>query len=162
MEVYSIDECFLDFSGMPQDLSAYALDITKTVKQWTGIPVSIGIGPTKTLAKISNRLAKKGFNPCCPVLDWSSLPSPEATLAALPVEDVWGISSRWGEKLRALGMEDAGALRQASPNWLRQRFGVVMERIGWELRGAACPACRWKPCRLHASKSWPRVALARS
>ena len=69
------------------------------------------------------------------------------------VEDVWGISSRWGEKLRALGMEDAGALRQASPNWLRQRFGVVMERIGWELRGAACPACRWKPCRLHASKS---------
>jgi len=138
MEVYSIDECFLDFSEMPQDLTAYSLEIIRTVRQWTGIPISIGIGPTKTLAKISNRLAKIGFNPGCPVLDWSCLSSLEATLAAIPVEDVWGISSRWGGRLRALGIEDAGALRRAEPKWLRQRFGVVMERIGWELRGVPC------------------------
>ncbi|WP_082081720.1 hypothetical protein [Methylocucumis oryzae] len=62
IEVYSIDECFLDFTGLNQDLTAYAGQICQTVKQWTGIPISIGIAPTKTLAKLANRLAKKGYS----------------------------------------------------------------------------------------------------
>ena len=138
IEVYSIDECFLDFSGMSQDLTTYSLEIARTVRQWTGIPVSIGIAQTKTLAKIANRLAKKGKSSTGPVLEWSRLSSPEDMLASVPVEDVWGISSRWGERLRKLGIEHAQALRGADPKMLRQQFGVVMERIGWELRGLSC------------------------
>ena len=139
IEVYSIDECFLDLSGLPGDMTAYALRIVRTVRRWTGIPVSIGIAPTKTLAKIGNRLAKKGLSPSGAVLDWSRLPAPESeVLAGVAVEDVWGIASRWGERLRRLGIGHAQALREADPQRLRQHFGVVMERIVWELRGVSC------------------------
>ncbi len=138
-EVYSIDECFLDLSGLSGDLTAHALDIVRTVRRWTGIPVSIGIAPTKTLAKIANRLAKKGLSPDGPVLEWSRLPAPESeVLAGVPVEAVWGVASRWGERLRSLGIGHAQALREADPKRLRRHFGVVLERIGWELRGIPC------------------------
>jgi len=144
-EVYSIDECFLDLSGMPWDLTRYGLDIVRTVRQWTGIPVSIGIAPTKTLAKLANRLAKKGQSADGPVLDWSRLPAPEATLAAIPVEDIWGIASRSGARLRQLGIADARALRDADPKQLRSIFGVVMERIILELRGLSCLPLEFAP-----------------
>jgi DNA polymerase V len=134
-EVYSIDECFLSLAGLPYDLTAHAQDIVRTVRQWTGIPVSIGLAPTKVLAKLANRLAKKGHGP---VLDWTLLSSPEAVLAAIPVEDVWGIAGRWGQRLRQLGIAHARALRDAEPKALRREFGVVVERIAWELRGVAC------------------------
>lgn len=133
VEVYSIDECFLDLSGMPYDLTDYCLDICQTVKQWTGIPISIGIAPTKTLAKLANRLAKKG---CSPVLDWRTLPS--TVLESIPLDDLWGISRRWSEKLNALGIHQALALRDSNPKMMRQHFGVVMERIVMELRGISC------------------------
>jgi DNA polymerase V len=138
LEIYSIDECFLDLSGLPQDLTAYALEIARTTRQWTGIPVSIGIAPTKTLAKIANRLAKKGFSPTGPVLDWTHIADPAAALAAVPVEEVWGIAQCWGERLRALGLTQAAAVREADPKRLRRHFGVVMERIALELRGVSC------------------------
>ena len=137
IEVYSIDECFLDLAGV-RDPTALGLEIARTVRQWTGIPVAVGIAPTKTLAKLANRLAKKGLGPAGPVLDWSALPDPAAVLAAVPVEDVWGIASRWGQRLRALGIADARALSAADPRRLRQRFGVVVERVAWELRGRSC------------------------
>jgi DNA polymerase V len=138
IEVYSIDECFLDLAALPFDLTPYALGIVKTVLQWTGIPISIGIAPTKTLAKLANRMAKKGQSPDGPVLDWSRLPYPEAALAAVPVEDIWGIASRSGARLRQLGLDNALALRDADTRLLRQSFGVVMERIVHELRGTSC------------------------
>ena len=72
------------------------------------------------------------------MLEWDRLPDPETTLAAVPVEEVWSISSRWGKRLRKLGIEHAQALREADPKRLRQHFGVVMERIGRELRGLSC------------------------
>ncbi len=137
IEVYSIDECFLDLSGVADPIGE-GQRIARTVRQWTGIPVSVGIAPTKTLAKLANRLAKKGQSPDGPVLDWSRLPDPAATLAGIAVEDVWGIGQRWGKRLRALGIADALAVREAEPRWLRQQFGVVLERLGWELRGRAC------------------------
>jgi DNA polymerase V len=137
-EIYSIDECFLDFSGMKQDLTAYSRTIAGTVRQWTGIPVSIGLAPTKTLAKIANRLAKKGLSPDGPVLEWQKIADPEALLQAVPVEEIWGISSRWGEKLRKLGIADALALRDSDPRRIGRQFGVVMERIVLELRGVSC------------------------
>lgn len=65
LEVYSIDECFLDLAGLPQDLTGYALDIVRTVHRWTGMPVFIGLTPTKTLAKLANWLAKQKREYCC-------------------------------------------------------------------------------------------------
>lgn len=138
MEVYSIDECFLDLAGMNRDLTEYGLEIARTVRRFTGIPVSVGIAPTKTLAKVANRMAKKGKSPAGPALEWSTLASPRDALAALPVEDVWGIGGRWGAKLRSLGMANALALAEADPGRLRKLFGVVMERTCLELGGMSC------------------------
>lgn len=138
MEVYSIDECFLDLAGMNRDLTKYGLEIARTVRRFTGIPVSVGIAPTKTLAKIANRLAKKGKSPAGPVLEWAKVAAPKETLAGLPVEDVWGIAGRWGAKLRALGIANALALAEADPGRLRKLFGVVMERTCRELGGVSC------------------------
>ncbi len=138
VEVYSIDESFLDLSGMPQDLTLYCQNICKTVKQWTGIPISIGIAPTKTLAKLANRLVKKGYSANGAVLDWQTLASPEDILEGTALDDLWGISRRWSEKLQGLGIHHALALRNAEPKQMRQHFGVVMERIVLELRGISC------------------------
>ena len=138
LEVYSIDESFLDLSGLRGDGTARGLEIVRTVKQWTGLPVSVGIGPTKTLAKIANRLAKKGRSPDGPVLEWARLPDPRATLAGLAVEEVWGIAARAGARLRAAGIASALALAEADPRRLRQMGGVVWERIGRELAGRSC------------------------
>jgi|CXWL01.1.fsa_nt_gi DNA polymerase V len=138
MEIYSIDEAFLDLSGFAQDLTAYGNTIAKTVKQGTGIPVSIGIAPTKTLAKLSNKLAKKGIAGHRQVLDWNTLTDTNAVLEHFPVKDVWGISSGWGTRLAKLGIANTLALKQADPKWIRQHFGVVMERIVRELNGTPC------------------------
>jgi DNA polymerase V len=137
-EVYSIDEVFASVSGLSPDVTGFALDLARTIRQWIGIPVSIGLGPTKTLAKLATRRVKKGLSPFGPALDWATLQNPESVLAAVPVEDVWGIAGRWGQRLRALGIEHAQALKEAEPKWLRREFGVVMERIAWELRGVSC------------------------
>ncbi|WP_347989131.1 Y-family DNA polymerase [Methylomonas sp. AM2-LC] len=138
VEVYSIDECFLDFSGLPFDLSEYSQHICTTVKKWTGIPISIGIAPTKTLAKLANRLAKKGASAQGAVLDWQTLDNPSAVLETMALDDIWGISRRWSKKLMALGINNARALRDAEPKHMRQQFGVVMESIVNELRGISC------------------------
>lgn len=107
------------------------------------------------------------------MLDWARLPDPAATLAGIPVEDVWGIADRWRQRLRALGLADALAVRAAEPRWLRQQGGVVLERLGWELRGCAClPLAVMAPPRqqLQVSRTfgaavtaWPelRAALTR-
>lgn len=138
MEVYSIDESFLDLTGFPQDtLTDYALDIVKTVRMWTGIPLSIGIGPTKVLAKMANKTAKKARLPGG-VMDISDPGLQQEILASLEVEDIWGIAGRWGERLRALGIDTALKLRDADPRQVRRHFGVVMERIVLELRGIYC------------------------
>ena len=138
IEIYSIDECFLDLAGIHPDPTAYGLVIARTVRRWTGIPVAVGIAPTKTLAKLANRLAKKGHNPVGPVLDWTALPDPAAVLASIPVEDLWGIAKALGERLRRLGIADARALHQTDPRLIRRHCGVVGERIVWELRGRSC------------------------
>jgi len=145
IEVYSIDECFMDLSGMPQDLTEYCLEMCTVVKQWTGIPISIGIAPTKTLAKLANRLAKLGHSQMGPVLDWRNLVDSDVVLKTIELDDIWGISRRWKEQLLQLGILDALALKQADPSLMRQRFGVVMERIVRELRGQSCIALEDAP-----------------
>lgn len=134
LEVYSIDEAFLDLAGVSDPL-ALAGQIKDTVTRWTGIPVSIGIGPTKTLAKVANRVAKK--DPAVRGV-FACEGDPRPLLRGLPVEDLWGIGARWGAQLRELGIETAAQLRDAQTLLIRQRFGVVMERVVWELRGLSC------------------------
>jgi DNA polymerase V len=138
MEIYSIDESFLDLSGFSLDLTAYGLNIAKTVKQGTGIPVSIGIAPTKTLAKLANKLAKKGIAGNRQVLCWDTLSEPDSLLKKIPVKDIWGISSGWGKRLHDLGIANALQLKQTDPKFLRKHFSLVMERIVLELNGIPC------------------------
>ena len=140
LEVYSIDESFLDLTDLPQpELTAYGREMVATVRQWTGIPVSIGIGPTKTLAKVANRLAKKGRIPGG-VFDLSDPDLQTEYLARLAVDDLWGIGPRWAAKLKAGGIETALQLRDADAQRMREQFNVVMGRMVLELRGTPCLA----------------------
>jgi DNA polymerase V len=93
IEVYSIDESFLDLTGCASNLTAYSQDIRQTVQQWTGIPVSIGIGPTKALAKVANRIAKKTGTR---VFELTTLEQQTQILSEWPIEHLWGINYRWG------------------------------------------------------------------
>ena len=137
IEVYSIDEAFLRLDGFAgRDLTAMGADIRTTVLQWTGIPVSLGIAPTKTLAKIANHVAKK--RTAAGVFDMRDGGVRERILAELPVEEVWGINKRLGARLRALGMQTALDLGRADPKRMRSAFSVVMERMVLELRGISC------------------------
>jgi len=140
LEVYSIDEAFLDLGGAPADrLAECGRAIRRTVLRWTGIPVSIGIGPTKTLAKVANHLAKHA--PAAGGV-WS-LADPRdqaAALARLDVQDIWGIGSRLTARLKRVGIATALDLRDANSNHIRRLLGVVGERTALELRGLACLA----------------------
>lgn len=144
-EPYSIDEVFLGFDDFSRsDLAEYGQHMQETVKQWTGLPVSIGFAQTKTLAKIANHLAKasgKGvvdITPC----DLTQV------LADVPVEEVWGIGRHWGRSLRAAGITTAVQLRDADLAWIRQKYNVTMQRTVLELRGEACiPLELAPPCR---------------
>ena len=139
MEVYSIDEAFLDLSDCsPESLTHLAAEMRQNILAWTGIPTSFGLAPTKTLAKIANHMAKKHshdgvFDMRCPKVQG-------AVMAHLPVEEIWGISSRLGQRLRALGIATAWQLRQADAQYIRRHFSVVAERMVLELRGQPCLA----------------------
>ena len=137
LEVYSIDEAFLKFNQTSGTNSRRGtLKIKESIFKWTGIPVSIGLGPTKTLAKIANTFAKK--NNHHGVFDLSSKTKQEETLKDINIENIWGISKRWGSKLRMIGIGNALQLRDSSPRRIRQYLGVVVERIVYELQGVAC------------------------
>ncbi|MEL7084024.1 MAG: Y-family DNA polymerase [Cyanobacteria bacterium J06597_1] len=138
IDIYSIDEAWLELAHVPRsDLIPYAETIGHVVRQWTGIPVSIGIAPTRVLAKIANRLAKR--QGAGGVFDWSTADftddSTDALLETIAVEDIWGIGRRWGDRLRRVGITTARDLKAADPDRIRQKFSVVMQRIVLELRG---------------------------
>ncbi len=134
-EIYSIDECFLDFAGIPNPESYAALTRNK-VRQWTGIPVSIGIGDTKVLAKAANRLAKmycKGVS----VLH-ITLQNREDWLKRLPIEKVWGIGRAHTARLRGRGIHTALDFANHNKGEIRKTMGVTGERLVWELGGTSC------------------------
>lgn len=138
VEIYSIDEAFLDLSTLKhQNLTQYGRYIRATVRQWTGIPVSIGIGPSKTLAKIANQMAKKlaASQGVCNLMD---LADPAPILEKTNVADVWGIGRHYAKRLRSHGIENALQLRDVKDTWIRQLMGVVGLRIVLELRGVSC------------------------
>jgi len=129
VEAYSIDEAFLELpSGDP---IAFGGELRRRVLRWTGIPVSVGIAETKVLAKLANRTAKKSATGV------ANAPEEEG-LAATPVEDIWGIGSRWGKKLRARGIDSALALREAPEAVVREVMGITGVRLQAELRGLSC------------------------
>lgn len=138
-EVYSIDESFLDFSGLsPDTLDELGHRIARTVKQYTGIPVSLGIAPTKTLAKIASKLCKKypKLDGCCFMHRPEDI---EKVLRKYPVGDIWGIGGRYEEKLLAAGITTAYDLTQMPQAWVRKHLGgVVGVRLWKELRGEPC------------------------
>ncbi len=138
MEVYSIDEAFLSFSARsPGELEAVARDIRETVRRWTGIPVSIGIGSTKTLAKAANKLAKSKERRRG-VFSLTESEGLDGWLEKVRVEEVWGIGRRRGKMLRRHGIYTARQLKVVSDEWARRRLSVAGLRTVWELRGISC------------------------
>src|SRR5437867_4499016 len=138
VEVYSIDEAFLSLSGFTgRNLTEYGRAIRATVKRWTGIPVSVGVAETKTLAKIAGEVAKRTRD-AGGVCDLTAWPDRGAVLADIPVEDVWGVGPNWARLLTESGVRTAQDLREADEHWIRKRMGVVGARIVQELRGVSC------------------------
>jgi len=138
IEDYSIDESFLSLDGFNQlDLTAYGKEIRQLVLRWTGIPVSVGIATTKTLAKIANKLAKKN-RMCQGVLDLTAHPRADDFLKSVDVEDVWGVGWQYSKLLKKHGINTAYDLREAPDVWIRKRMTVQGLRTVWELRGTPC------------------------
>lgn len=138
MEIYSIDEAFLHFNGFEKiNLQEFGHAITGTVSRSTGIPVSLGIAPTKTLAKAANRLAKKysGFKNVC-LIDTEE--KREKALKLLDVSDVWGIGRRLSAKLEYYSVNTAWDFTQRSKSWVKHQMGVNGERTWLELNGISC------------------------
>jgi len=137
-EVYSIDECFLDLTGTPK-LRDVSYQMREQVMQWTGIPVCVGIGPTKTLAKLSNFVAKrhprsKG------VFNYNDLTEAQQTklLSQITVDEVWGVGRKLTKRLGEHAIQTVQDLRVAHTPTLRSEFGVVIEKTQRELQGIAC------------------------
>lgn len=137
-EIYSIDESFLDLTGIA-DLTSYAQTIRSTIMRYIGIPVCIGIAPSKTLAKLANHVAKKQkqFHSVC---DFNAMTARmlDNLLAQVEVGKVWGVGRRSAERLRQMGIATVLELKYSPAKRVRAEFGVVMERIVAELNGEAC------------------------
>jgi DNA polymerase V len=134
VEVYSIDEAFLEpqlWQPTEERLLAYAHEQRAKVLRWTGIPVSIGMAPTKTLAKLANRLAKRSAGVFL-------LRPGQALLRELPVGELWGVGGAYEQRLQAAGIENVAQLAATPPAWMRQEFGVVGLRLLKEVQGIPC------------------------
>lgn len=138
-EIYSIDEAWLDLTGFDTaTLDEYARRIVADTHQFTGIPVSMGIAPTKVLAKLANLICKKRNIPG-QVFNLGSSGNLEHILKSVDVDDVWGIGRRWAKQLKTKHqIYTALDLRNADPNDMRQHYSVVMQRLIMELRGEPC------------------------
>lgn len=136
---YSIDECFVYLDGMEHlDLKAWGEDLHKKIKQSVGMPVSIGLAPNKTLAKMASHFAKKyqGYRHCC------MIDSDDKRIKALklyPIDEVWGIGRRYAARLEALGVKTAYDFAEHNQSWVRATFNnIVIERTWRELNGEDC------------------------
>ncbi|NEU14489.1 Y-family DNA polymerase [Methylobacterium sp. BTF04] len=138
IEIYSIDESFLDVSDVRErDRESLARDMRETVRAWTGIPTCVGIGSTKTLAKLANHIAKKnpGLGGVCDLTDAEQY---DHWIIRVPVPDIWGVGPANARRLEALGCDSAADVRDLDPRIARKTMTVVGERLVHELRGMAC------------------------
>ena len=139
IEVYSIDEAFLDLRHISDKNQAYEFGIycRNTIRQWVGIPVRIGIAPTKTLTKVASHIAKNingGTGVCC-LNDQKNI---SHILKTLPIKEVWGVGHNLSRQLNQLGVYSAYELAQMDIRFIRTKFSVVLERTVRELRGESC------------------------
>ncbi len=138
VEIYSIDEAFIDFTGIKiHDVTSYCRYIRDSIKKWVGIPVSIGIAKTKTLAKLANRIAKKDaqYDGVLNLLEFETL---EPFLQNVEIEDVWGIGRQYTKKLKCRGINTAYQFSLQNDKWLKKNFTVMGLRTAYELRGISC------------------------
>lgn len=134
VEIYSIDEAFLDVSTHPSP-ETFCEALQKNILKQTGIPTSVGIGKTKTLAKLANFVAKKKLK--TPVFD---ITHHEEWMSNIDVGDVWGVGRQWSKRLQRLDIRTAADLKNANTQWLKNTFNVVLQRTHYELCGQACLA----------------------
>lgn len=141
VEVYSIDEAFIDLSGVSGciSLEVFGRQIRTQILKNTGLTVGVGIAPTKTLAKAANYAAKK-WPQTGGVVDLSAVERQRKLLARIPVDEVWGVGRRISKKLELMGIENALQLAESSTWVIRKHFNVVLERTVRELRGEPCLA----------------------
>ena len=139
-EVYSIDESFLDLTDFKhRNLIEYGQAMRGRILQWTGLPVCVGIGATKTLSKLANHCAKKrkAFNSVC---NFNTMHANDldGLLSQIDVSEIWGVGRKLAPKLHAMGFNTVLDLKRANPERLRQQFSVVMEKTIHELNGTVC------------------------
>ena len=136
---YSIDECFVYWQGFDGvNLKEWGENLHKKIKQWIGMPVSIGLGPTKTLAKMASHFAKKypGYRHCC-IIDTEE--KRRKALKLYPIEEVWGIGRRYAAKLQSLGVQTAYDFAEHKETWVQATFhNIVIMRTWKELNGIDC------------------------
>ncbi len=137
VEIYSIDEAFFKLScSSIEKAELFAHYLRHKIKQWTGIPVSIGIAKTKTLAKMANQIAKTQTSQgIFSLIETNCI---EAVLDSFRIQDIWGVGRQWAEQLQLLNLHTAKQLRDSDARVLRRRFSVVIERIIYELRAISC------------------------
>jgi DNA polymerase V len=161
VEIYSIDEVFFDLTQVADcDQEILCRKIQSTVLQWTGIPISIGIGPTKTLAKLANRVAKK--EPFAGSV--YKFPSPDLdrkrVLSATPIEEVWGIGRQLGKRFKQIGVDTAWGVVQMRTTDIQSHFNVTVMRTAMELSGIPCQNLESAPAQrrsLVRSRSFGRM-----
>lgn len=158
IEVYSIDEAFFDMRGVEGPLDDFGRHIARTIRRNTGIPVSIGIAPTKTLAKIASKLAKQypKLNGCCHMYRPQDIAK---VLANYPLRDVWGIGRRYGKMFDKTGIRTAQQFIALPEEWIHRRMGVSGLRTWHELQGRECIAFDEMPPQrqqISLSRSFPK------
>ena len=162
LDIYSIDEAFLDFSGMgtAEELMPYARDMVRFITRGTGIPISLGIAPTRTLAKMASKFAKKykGYHSVC-MIDTDE--KREKALKLFDIADVWGIGRRIGVRLKSIGVETAWDFVQRSEAWVRRELTVTGLRTWKELKGESCISIEDLPNKksICTSRSFPDEGL---
>ncbi len=135
IEIYSIDEAFMNFRGIPKK-EEFGIELREKVLQWTGIPISIGIAPTKTLSKVANSIAKKQRkNGVCVLMDENQTLE---YLKLFPVENLWGVGRRFSQMLQNNSIQNAYELTQKSDHWLQKHMSIVGLKMVKELRGEPC------------------------
>lgn len=163
VEVYSIDEAFFDLHGIAEPLDDYGRRIGRTIRRNTGIPVSIGIAPTKTLAKIASKLAKRypKLDGCCYMHRPEDI---EKVLATFPLHEVWGIGRRYGKLFDSMRITTARQFIELPEEWIHRRMGITGLRTWRELQGIECIGFEQMPQQkqqITVSRSFPKEIYER-
>lgn len=141
VEPYSIDECFIDFTAYEKnfDLEKVGQQMRQQIWKWLGLPVCVGIGRSKTEAKIANHIAKKnpGFNSVCDLVNMDPC-NKEYYFAQIDVSEVWGVGRKHSKKLQSMGINTVLDLACAEPREMQKKFSIVMARTIYELQGISC------------------------